>query len=792
MNTILKICAAVMVSLAALALAAAPREASPQEVSRLFAENASGHPRLFLRDYRTLEESRKTATGSAMTGRILHDAGKMLGYPVVERRMTGNQMLSVSRNILYRINTLAIAYRLSGDRRYADKAVAEMRNAAAFPDWNPQHFLDVAELTLAMAFGYDWLYDLLDENDRQLFEQAIIEKGILPSYGESRYNWWVKGTNNWNQVCHAGMTAGALAVFERNPELAAKTIARAVNCLPPAMRASYYPKGAYPEGPVYWSYGSEFNVALLAMLESALGTDFGLASMPGFSETGDYVLAVRAPSGRSFSYADSVPFIGVDFAQVWLPKRFNRPDWMSAWAQQELLNAGARRNADVSKGGPRMLPLAMIFFSDYRKTDREPPKSYFSGADAAVPVAMFRSDWSDDAAYLGVKAGSPSWAHGHMDAGSFVYEVDGVRWAADLGQDNYDKFLARGMTLWNSAQESDRWKIFRFGPLSHNILMIDGQLQQAANKAEITGCTENSAVVDLSPVYAGQAKNLTRSFRLLPDRSVEISDRIEGAKPGAVVRWQMLIQGSDAEIQKRNLLLANGEKRLLIEVDSPQPGKWSITDTKELEAEWDAPNPGCRMIAFEQAVPAGGSLAYTVRLKPQPAQVWQPGEPVTLGMKRQPREERVLSALPLKPGRTVRTTVKPIRKYGADSAWKSCGVGIHRDARNQFLFSFCESPASGGSRRFLELKQRKNGQWESVAGIRPVECRSNFNWKYGEEYVMELAVSAAALTGTLKSPDGGKLAEITIPVVSDEAVNSGNTLLFSSGIEAAFTGAGLP
>ena len=57
---------------------------------------------------------------------------------------------------------------------------------------------------------------------------------------------------------------------------------------------------------------------------------------------------------------------------------------------------------------------------------------------------------------------------------------------------------------------------------------------------------------------------------------------------------------------------------------------------------------------------------------------------------------------------------------------------------------------------------------------------------------MELAVSAAALTGTLKSPDDGKLAEITIPVVSDEAVNSGNTLLFSSGIEAAFTGTGLP
>ena len=110
-----------MVLPAALALAAAPREASPQEVSRLFAENASGHPRLFLRDYRTLEESRKTATGSAMTGRILHDAGKMLGYPVVERRMTGNQMLSVSRNILYRINTLAIATPIKRSRRCATR-----------------------------------------------------------------------------------------------------------------------------------------------------------------------------------------------------------------------------------------------------------------------------------------------------------------------------------------------------------------------------------------------------------------------------------------------------------------------------------------------------------------------------------------------------------------------------------------------------------------------------------------------------------------------------------------------
>lgn len=778
------LCKAAILALPLLCTAAG--EITPQEVARLFAENGSARPRLYLRNYRTLKESADTEAGRALAGRILYDAGKMLRYPVVKREMTGNQMLSVSRNILYRIHTLVIACRLSGDRRYADKAIEEMRNAAAFPDWNPPHFLDVAELTLAMAFGYDWLYELLTEKDRQIFAQAIIDKGILPSYGDPRYTWWIQGTNNWNQVCHAGMTAGALAVFENNPELAAKTIARAVKFLPLAMKASYYPRGAYPEGPVYWSYGSEFNTALLAMLESALHTDFGLSAAPGFRQTGDYVQAVRAPSGKSFNYADSVPYLGVDFAQVWLARRFNRPDWLSGWARQELRNAGARRYEDVSRGGPRMLPLAILFFSEQKEDNRKPPKFYFSGPDAAVPVAMFRSDWSDNAAYLGVKAGSPSWAHGHMDAGSFVYEVDGVRWAADLGQDNYVKFLSRGMSLWNSAQESDRWKIFRFGPESHNILRIDGQLQLAANKAEIIRCTENSADVDLTPVYRNQVKRLVRSFRLLPDRSVEITDRLEGGKPGATVRWQMLIQGSRAEVRGRQLLLANGDKRLQAEVFSPEEGRWSVTDTRNLEAEWDAPNPGCRVVAFEQKIPADGSLVSTVRLTPLPPQSWKPGETAILGRDQAPREERELSGREIGPGRRFRAAVKLIRPYGEASRWKSCGIGIHRNAGNQFLFSFCESPASSGSRRFLELKQRKNGLWESTEGIRADHCRADFRWQYGEWYEMELSVSDRALTGRLFAPDGRKLAEITVPVTSNAAVTSGSALLFTSGLEVQF------
>ena len=56
-------------------------------------------------------------------------------------------------------------------------AVLEMKAVAAFPDWNPSHFLDVAEMTNALAIGYDWLYDDLTPTDRATIRAAIVEAG---------------------------------------------------------------------------------------------------------------------------------------------------------------------------------------------------------------------------------------------------------------------------------------------------------------------------------------------------------------------------------------------------------------------------------------------------------------------------------------------------------------------------------------------------------------------------------------------------------------------------------------
>lgn len=164
------------------------------------------------------------------------------------------RMLSASQQILARLNTLATAWVLTGERRFAERAVAELLNAAGYPDWNPQHFLDTAELLMGVSLAYDWLYAELTPEQRDRVAAAIVEKGLKPSFGPKM--WWVSTTNNWNQVCHAGLIAGAVAVGDREPELAARIITRAVERLRYSLAASYSPRGAHPEGPGYWIYAS--------------------------------------------------------------------------------------------------------------------------------------------------------------------------------------------------------------------------------------------------------------------------------------------------------------------------------------------------------------------------------------------------------------------------------------------------------------------------------------------------------------------------------------------------------
>ena len=207
--------------------------------------------------------------------------------------------------MLERVYTLALLHRLDGDESWRARAVAELRAAAAFSDWNPSHFLDVAEMSHAFAIGYDWLYGALSEDDRALAPDALVQKGLLPAADAyARRAWWASDRFNWNLVCNGGIALAALALADAEPDLCRPLLYRALQGMPAAL-ASYAPDGAWAEGPGYWSYATKYAVSALAALQSALGTDFGLSTLPGLAGAGTFRLQSAGPTGLFFNFADA-------------------------------------------------------------------------------------------------------------------------------------------------------------------------------------------------------------------------------------------------------------------------------------------------------------------------------------------------------------------------------------------------------------------------------------------------------------------------------------------------------
>ena len=524
-------------------------------------------------------------------------ADMMVPTPPSARIKEGKRLLGVSRTALYRISTLAMAYRLYGNKAHLDRAVAELRAVCAFEDWNPSHFLDVGEMSLAVAVGYDWLYNDLDAATRKEIAAGLrrcgLEAGLLKL-------WWIRASNNWGQVCHAGILSAALALAEENPAEAARFVQRAVDNLPLSMKA-LAPNGCYPEGPGYWSYGMHFNVIAIALLEGTLGSDFGLASQPGFRAAGSYPDIVTGPSGMPFNYADGGMGVrGTHPALWWFAKRFKSPDVLY-YRELDCFKAyAARRDKRLLVRGHRLFPFALFWIETPPASDAPSRLPLVWDGQGPVPVTVQRSSWNDDEAlFVGLKGGSPSGPHGHMDGGSFVMDTKGVRWAVDLGAEGYYGIEKRGMNLWNGAQDSDRWKIYRLSTWGHNVLMLDGCQQNVKGSAKfvrVRAEPPSEVALDLSSLYTN-ATEVLRGGRMAADgRSYVLNDIVRGFRPGGEVRWSM-ITCAKAQVDGAALVLRQDGQTMRLVQTGRDAGAWNVAPAKGPN-EWDSPNRGCSQITF--------------------------------------------------------------------------------------------------------------------------------------------------------------------------------------------------
>lgn len=573
------------------------------------------HPRILLlrgEEQSILREIETDSLRRKLHEAIIASANEMLALPPIQRIQIGRRLLDKSREGLRRSFFLSYAWRTTGDTRYLRRAERELVAIAGFSDWNPSHFLDVAEMTTAMAIGYDWLYDGLSDSSRAAIRDAILHKGLEPSL-DPKFNSWLTVSNNWNQVCNAGMAYGAMALYEDQPALARTIIDRAIGSVVLPM-TDYAPDGAYPEGYGYWGYGTSFNVMLLAALHGVFGTDFGLAARPGFLKTAAYMENMTGPTGVAFNYADSGPGGGLEPAMFWFADVLRDPGLLFV-ERERLAQVEGRRLASE-----RLLPAAMVFGRGIDLRATTPPKSLLWTGGGKNPVALMRTSWTDTTAiFVGIKGGSPSDNHAHMDAGSFVLDADGVRWVMDFGAENYNQIEQAGVDLWNRTQGSPRWQVFRYNNLAHNTLTANAALQDVAGRATIVGTNASpsflAAIIDLSPTYASSLAHATRGIAIVGRDHVVVRDELTALPHATTIRWNMVTAASVRITGARSAELTKDGHTLRLSVVEPAAVTMKTWPTTSAHA-YESPNTGTTMVGFEAPLSAGSTGAITVLLEP--------------------------------------------------------------------------------------------------------------------------------------------------------------------------------
>jgi len=514
---------------------------------------------------------------------LMKEAERLLLVPPQEdpRREIKNtkDILPISREQVYRMVNLALAYRLSGDRRFAEKAEKELVHVCNFPDWDPIHYLDVAEMTTAVAIGYDWLYDVLAPSTRQLVVHSIKTKAldlVVEEYNTGNADSWAKRETNWNVVCNTGMVLGALAIEEHYPELAKHIIGEAVRYIPNCLK-HFAPDGVCYEGPAYWGYTNMYLSLLLKALNDNFGGDFGLSEMVGVDKSVLYYMHSTSPSGKIFNFANSGSTApAAEPIYFYFSRAFNQPEVATFY--RDVLSK------TVHEGNYfRFYFLSIPWYDTASSTaDALPKLKVYEGIN---DIVVFNGNRNiPNSLYLIAKTGDPDMAHQQLDIGTFIVEMNGIRWTDDLGTDNYNL-----PGFWDYKPDGQRWTYFRNSNFSHNTLSIDHKLQNSAGTGEIDRLDDRAAqpfvTMNMSTAYAGQSRFVYRTFRMLDDTRILVTDSVGLQSPSQSVQWSV-ITSADVECKGNTAVLRKDGKSFSLKIASPTNASFTTKAAKRgTEAE---------------------------------------------------------------------------------------------------------------------------------------------------------------------------------------------------------------
>lgn len=532
-------------------------------------DNLNAHPRLMVTESdieRLKREVKEDSYKKKWFENVLSAADGICAQSVAEYKITNSRLLDVANQTVSRLENLGFAYLMTGDKKYADRGIAELKAVCSFDDWHPVHFLDTGTLASGVAIGYDWLYSAMTDEERKFIAENAqrlgAEEAKLAYYNASPYgNWWAKTETNWGIIVNGGIADLCIATAEYNTDECMDILYNALR----ALECTWYrfaPDGAWYEGTGYWDYLLTHLDVFLAGYESAMGESFA-TNYRGLDKYGYFQAYFMGPDGLSNNFHDADLLNVQSSGQFYLGKIYD-DDELMLYRRDQMEKYGIG-------GSVRDILWYNTSLSDRQSEIKLKDDMYFRETE----FVSMREKWgSSDSAWLSYHGGYSNAAHDHIDVGTFVYTIGGVRWAVETGKEPLS-YTAENPAV---AAGYNAYYYYRRKGEGHNIVVINPdenleyiQYNEAKVSEPVTKENGSYGVIDLSAPYSSKTNGYIRGYKLSDGRrTLTVRDEIE-LLSDSELHWFMHTEGDIRIIDNNTAVIYQGGKTLKMQFITNAP-----------------------------------------------------------------------------------------------------------------------------------------------------------------------------------------------------------------------------
>ena len=453
---------------------------------------ASEHPRLLFspQDIPEIRQRAKLPILEPIARRVLERAEWQLHAPPIIPSITKRgepdppgelKGLAAARALQGRVLTYCMAFTWTGDRKFRDAAVAELRRAIT--DWRiwvdtahpPPYDLMTGEVCLTFGLAYDWLYHDLTAEERHELRHGVERRGLNPyleSISGGRPTIFFTARHNWNPVCNGGAAVLALALAGES-ELSDPVLTLAV----PAMDHYWNhlaDDGGWDEGTGYWTYGHRYAfLAAEALRRSGRAGGAERFSLKGARSTGYFPLVFNPGTRLAAGFGDSNSRVSDPLLYL-LGREYKNPDFI--WFQDRAAWPAINREGWPQEAFTLIWRPAGEAWLPEGRPDFQPdwPPTYVF---PSIGWGFMAPRQPDPPYFLAMKNGSLAANHTHLDLNHVSIGFGDTMLAVELGSRPYpaDYFGPK------------RYTYYELATAGHNTVLVGGKGQMPGKLGKLLG-----------------------------------------------------------------------------------------------------------------------------------------------------------------------------------------------------------------------------------------------------------------------------------------------------------------